>query len=1290
MGFGQPWVWFALSALAVLAALLAFLCPGAGAYCVPGEAGGLTVSGEAISYSGPPVAVIGIGATATSTTDDSLLEVRLELGGSGFSPEDLAPLSTDGGSSGVAVFRDDGSSEDALDSSDTPIALSDCLWKDRTAFLIMDKGAESVPGAVSGRYQWLVAIRANSTISDGDQVAATLPSGSVLFSDTSTMPENSVWACNLTADSSPPGGWSGFSPADWTRLSRTPDISIAVQDTVSGLQTATAAYQYSTDGGGTWSDWLPASVTGANGSISGETVSALSVQFCQDSMDGNLVRFRVSDRAGNTGESDPCVVQIDTVAPGEWSGFGPSGWFGSSQAPLVIVNVRDGTSGLATASARFQYSTDGGGSWSAWKVADVTGNDGMVDAQTISGENVPFGQDSADRNLVRFRIEDLAGNSATSGPYTVRIDTAGPTGWRGLDPAGWTTSTRFPTVSVQVDDVTSGLAPGAAFFRYSTDQGLHWSAWAAATFSEDGRLVAEMVPFGQDSADQNLVRFRAADLAGNSAESQDLVIRIDTTGPGEWGGLEPSGWYNELTCPALTIRVRDRTAGLAPGTAAFRLSSDGGTVWSDWHEAVLGEETASPGSWTVIAEGVHFPKDSDLQNLIEFQILDLAGNRGRSGGRAVPTDATSPGDWVGLTPSGWTVVARAPTVTVWVQDLCSGLKAGSAGYQYSTDRGQTWSDWLPAALDAADGTTAFHNIIAGAVPFDKDSSDDNLIRFRVADLAGNEGISADYTVRVDTEAPGGWAGPAPAGWCRTTRAPTVTVSVRDGTSGLDPLSARYRYSTDGGISWSDWLVASMAGRVEATSPRNLTASDVPFGQDSAQLNMIMFRVDDLAGNAGQSQVYSIRIDTTPPGGWQALAPSGWYGFPGPMTITIKARDATSGVMAGRAEFQISFDGGSTWSAWHPAAVDGSGTGERTLTASNLRFDGLPPGDGRIRFRLGDLAGNVGTSEDYPVLIDAVPPGGWAGPFPGGWIALTGQPTVSVRVQDGLSGLDVHGAGYRYSTDGGATWSAWRPAAVSGWNGNTAVQTITATCVPFNQDSGTLNMIQFRVRDLAGNCGESSPFTILVDTVAPSSTLGALPLYLRSRMVTLVPNSTDAMPGPGPIEIWYSIDGGPLTLFQAGCWTAPLAFEAPSDGAFGFFVRARDLAGNLEPMPGTPDATVTIDTVPPAIELRASWRGAGYPARVSGIVEPGARLEINGRPVWVDGAGRFEVDIPVGGQNSTITATATDTAGNAATATMMVSAKERPLDLWLPLAAGTGLLLGTAIALSLRRLRKGRS
>jgi len=117
-------------------------------------------------------------------------------------------------------------------------------------------------------------------------------------------------------DNTPPGGWKNFTPSDWT-TDRTPDCTIEVRDTASGLDVSTAYYKFSINSGSTWSRWYGASCTGTNGTTDYETITASSVQFNHDSdpIDKCQIMFKISDMAGNTNESPAYIVKIDSMDP---------------------------------------------------------------------------------------------------------------------------------------------------------------------------------------------------------------------------------------------------------------------------------------------------------------------------------------------------------------------------------------------------------------------------------------------------------------------------------------------------------------------------------------------------------------------------------------------------------------------------------------------------------------------------------------------------------------------------------------------------------------------------------------------------------------------------------------------------------------------------------------------------------------------------------------------------------------------------------------------------------------
>jgi Tol biopolymer transport system component len=130
---------------------------------------------------------------------------------------------------------------------------------------------------------------------------------------------------------------------------------------------------------------------------------------------------------------------------------------------------------------------------------------------------------------------------------------------------------------------------------------------------------------------------------------------------------------------------------------------------------------------------------------------------------------------------------------------------------------------------------------------------------------------------------------------------------------------------------------------------------------------------------------------------------------------------------------------------------------------------LTPGEGLkvITVKFIDGAGNVSADLIRTVtLSDTSPPTGWRDFAPEWWDGGS-APTCTVRVFDEISGLNVDGALYRYSTDGGLSWRDWTPATCTGISGTVELQTITASAVPFDQPRHTDNRIEFQIADMKG-------------------------------------------------------------------------------------------------------------------------------------------------------------------------------------------------------------------------------
>src|SRR3972149_4013851 len=116
-GSGNAGVLRRLSAAVACLLLLVVLAPSSLAATVPGPTDPLVNPGQRIRDASSAVPVVGFAMTATGP-GEALDFVTVSFAGAGFDPgddNDLRALNVLAGLSGVALYRDDGATEDILD-----------------------------------------------------------------------------------------------------------------------------------------------------------------------------------------------------------------------------------------------------------------------------------------------------------------------------------------------------------------------------------------------------------------------------------------------------------------------------------------------------------------------------------------------------------------------------------------------------------------------------------------------------------------------------------------------------------------------------------------------------------------------------------------------------------------------------------------------------------------------------------------------------------------------------------------------------------------------------------------------------------------------------------------------------------------------------------------------------------------------------------------------------------------------------------------------------------------------
>ncbi len=181
---------------------------------------------------------------------------------------------------------------------------------------------------------------------------------------------------------------------------------------------------------------------------------------------------------------------------------------------------------------------------------------------------------------------------------------------------------------------------------------------------------------------------------------------------------------------------------------------------------------------------------------------------------------------------------------------------------------------------------------------------------------------------------------------------------------------------------------------------DLALDGVPDGAQPVQV------VADGDGTAGGAAAATVHVDRTAPG---ASELEGTPTSPGVVTLSWRATDATSGVVASQAQVNAATDGGSS-GEWRDVGGPG-GTGVQSVTVAP------PVGDGVHSWRVVtiDAAGNSAvTASPQPVVVDRHAPSVQLHNMPTGWVGrldldLTATDALQSVLGIGATEVDVNAA-----------------------------------------------------------------------------------------------------------------------------------------------------------------------------------------------------------------------------------------------------------------------------------------
>jgi hypothetical protein len=692
-----------------------------------------------------------------------------------------------------------------------------------------------------------------------------------------------------------------------------------------------------------------------------------------------------------------------------------------------------------------------------------------------------------------FLNDPRAVDMAASNTQTfVMVDSDAPTSTAGALPA-YETTLSFTVSYTASDGNGQGLGNITLYFRKDGSGG--WVPYATQPAGNGGLFV--FTASGDGTYEFATI---ADDLAGNvepGPSANETWTIVDTTRPGSSVSSLPT-WTTTQS-----FLVSWGPDGGVTDVASYTVQFNRGLGWTNWLVGV----TVTSGTFTA----------SQPWGVYEFRSIatDRAGTvevAPATNDTYTHIDMEPPASTVNGLPMYETSLA----FTVTWRFLFDSYDVASYRIDVRDDGG-AWTTWIPS-------TTATSGSYTGA--------DGHLYEFRsvATDYAGNveptPAVNDTWTI-VDVTEPGSAVNTLPL----YTTSTTVALGWGPDAGTTDAASYTIQASDNGGA----W-----------TNAPGLVATTATFGSYTGlDGHAYAFRsiATDRAGNVEPTSAGNdtwTRIDVTPPSTTSGLSgtlgTNNWY--TGPVTVTLTATDATSGV----ASSTYRVDGGA-WLAYAAPIVVSS--------------DGMH----QVDYYSTDVAGLAEGVRSTSFSIDATPPSTTASLIgtlgDNGWYVT--PVSVSLTATDGASGV----AGTSYRLDG-ETWTTYGGA------------------VPVTGDGS--HTVEFRATDNAGLVETPGTITFRLDVTRPTVT-NTSPRGTGTNVTPLIVITFNEPMNRGSVEAAFSItpDMNGAFAWSTDNRTVTFTPERALASATVYFVAidssAKDMAGNT--LGGPTTFQFTTEAAPPS-------------------------------------------------------------------------------------------------------------
>ena len=478
--------------------------------------------------------------------------------------------------------------------NDTGVSATDGITNDGTINVTGLEAGASWQYSTNSGSDWISATGSSFAIaSDTYDAGSILVRQSDIAGNTSAIGQlGAITIIDSTAAAAP-----SLALASDTGISATDGITNDSTINVTGLEAA-ASWQYSTNGGGNWTNGIGSSFEIASGTYA-----------------AGSILVRQSDIAGNTSANGQlgATITVDTTAVASSLVLASD-----SGVSATDRNTNNGTINVAglEAGASWQYSTNSGISW-----ISGTGSSFVLASGTYTA------------GRIRVRQSDIAGNTSAIGQTTstIVIDTTAPTTtaaiaavadnfgiFQGFIDGSGVTDDTTPTFSGLI---SAALVSGEALYLFNGDTRLGQAVVnnTAKTWS-----CTLSTPLPNTEGTNYTITARVGDLAGNlGTASSNRSFYLDTSAPaitasitgvednfGSLTGFLPQAGFTDDTSPTFSGTLS------SPLSAGDTLRIYSGTTWLGNASMASDQQTWSFTSQP-LANGFY---------AITAQVADAAGN----------------------------------------------------------------------------------------------------------------------------------------------------------------------------------------------------------------------------------------------------------------------------------------------------------------------------------------------------------------------------------------------------------------------------------------------------------------------------------------------------------------------------------------------------------------------------------------------------------------------------------------------------------------------------------------